>query len=547
MLTFRRVTLFDRIVVALLVWALVLVGSPWGKVINTAHAAKGGKVYVLGFEKLKGEKIKKKQKGMLSAIQEQLNMAFDDIDGVTVVSAADLKAALAPKPVEGEDIEPSTGTKGAKKDLKKAKKYVNDGLDAIDEEEYEDAMDAFAKAEAAYLKAPNKVGKKTFKRIIKMYVGWAQAAYEEDADDAGKDALSKLLVVAPEYELDEDGDYSRSMLKAFKRLKKKGGKGSLQITAYPKDAATITINGEEQGKGSARLKKIHKGMYFVKITADGYETYTEAVKVDGKEKLKIRLPGGKTEKAEDYTENLASIEKNYEKGKLDEDFIKDLGLVCKAGGVDYVAFGLFYKISKTRLGFQGFLYNHSKETIAKLRTLKVKNMEQAVDKTEKVVRQYKKFIKKFPKKDKYIWSPGEFEGVAKDEEEDEEEAPAPVAVAAPDYDDEEEEAVEPVEEEPVREEVAEEEEEELPVVEKIDLDTDVSFLLDESDTAKRDADMSEKSEKDLSEQDYVPFYSTWWFWTIVGVVVAGGGITAGVLLAPESADNTSTVKLMNAQ
>ena len=64
---------------------------------------------------------------------------------------------------------------------------------------------------------------------------------------------------------------------------------------------------------------------------------------------------------------------------------------------------------------------------------------------------------------------------------------------------------------------------------------------------KRDADMSEKSEKDLSEQDYVPFYSTWWFWTIVGVVVAGGGITAGVLLAPESADNTSTVKLMNAQ
>ena len=546
MLTFRRVTLFDRIVVALLVWALVLVGSPWGSVISTARAAKGAKVYVLGFEKLDGQKIKKKQKGMVRAIQEQLNIAFDDADAVTVVSASDLKDALAPKPVEGEDIEPSTGTKGDKKDIRTGKRYVNDGLDAIDEEEFADAMDAFAKAEESYVKAPNRISSKVFKRMIKMYVGWAQAAYEEDADDQGKAALSKLLVIAPDYDLDEDGDYSRAMLKAFKKLKSKGGSSSLKITAYPQDKATITVNGEEKGQGSARLKNLYDGTYFVEISADGYEPYTEAVKVNGSESLKVRLPGGESKKARDYSENLASIEKKYAKGELDEDFVSDLGTVCKAGGIDFVAFGLFYKASRKNLGFQGFLYSHDKDTIAKLKPLSVKNIEQAVDKTEKVVKQYKKFVKRFPRKSRYIWTPGTFTGPMdkdEDDEEDEEEA-VPVAVAAPEDDEDEAPMAARDEEE---EEAPAREEEELPVVEKIDLDTDVSFLLDDSDSAKREADMSETSEKDLSEQDYVPFYSTWWFWTVVGVVVAGGGITAGVLLAPKSADNTSTVTYMNAK
>ena len=552
MLTFRRVTLFDRIVVALLVWALVLVGSPWGTVINSARAAKGAKVYVLGFDKLDGQKIKKKQKGMVRAIQEQLNIAFDDADAVTVVSASDLTAALAPKPVEGEEIEPSTGTKGDKKDLKQGKKYVNDGLDAIDEEEFGDAMKAFAKAEDAYMKAPNKITPKVLKRMIKMYVGWAQAAYEEDADDEGKAALSKLLVIAPDYDLDEDGEYSKAMRKAFKKLKSKGGSSSLKITAYPQEKTTIRINGDEKGQGSAKVNNLYDGTYFVEISADGFEPYTEAIKVNGATTLKVRLPGGETKKAKDYTGNLASIEKKYAKGQLDEDFISDLGAVCKAGGIDYVAFGLFYKASKKNLGFQGFLYSHDKDTIAKLKALSVKDIEQAVDKTEKVVKQYKKFVKKFPKKSKYIWSPGVFKGPmdkdADEEDDEDEEAAAPVAVAAPEEDEEEAEAPvvasrdEEDEEEPVREEV-----EPLPVVEKVDLDTDVSFLLDDSDSAKREADMSEKSEKDLSEQDYVPFYSTWWFWTIVGVVVAGGGITAGVLLAPKGADNTSTVTYMNAK
>jgi len=31
------------------------------------------------------------------------------------------------------------------------------------------------------------------------------------------------------------------------------------------------------------------------------------------------------------------------------------------------------------------------------------------------------------------------------------------------------------------------------------------------------------------------WYESWWFWTVVGAVVAGGAVTAGVLLAPEPA------------
>jgi hypothetical protein len=37
---------------------------------------------------------------------------------------------------------------------------------------------------------------------------------------------------------------------------------------------------------------------------------------------------------------------------------------------------------------------------------------------------------------------------------------------------------------------------------------------------------------DTEMSDDTPVYKTWWLWTIVGAVVVGGAVTAGVLLAP---------------
>ncbi len=544
-MSWAKSRMFAKFLSVLLSLSILFVGTPWRIAPTSAYARGKKKVFILGFEKFsKAVPKKKKQKEVVSAIDAQLRMFFEDNKRVSVIEEDELKKKLKPKPVEGADIEPSTGTKGSKKDIKKARRYIDDGLDAIDEEEYDDAIENFAKAEKYIKKAPNKINAKMYKRMVKMYLGWAIAAYENGDKDEARTALKKLLAIAPDYELDEDEDYPSRLIKDFKKYQRRGGKATLKITAYPTKKAVIKVNGEERDSNPLTMEGIFPGLYIVEISAPGYETYTEAVEVedDGTE-LEVRLPGGEEEKPKDLRKNYKRVVKALPKGKLDDDFVDDLKEITRAAGIDYVVFGLFYKVDRKRVGFTGFMFSKDEGYMVHTKPFAVRKIDDAVDETERVTKQFGKFLKRFPKKgSKYYYEPGQFE-VPEFEEEEEEEDEEPVAVSRHkkrDMEEEEEPAAE--EEEAPVPEVAEEEEEE-PEVEKIDLDTDVSFLLDDSDSKKREEDMSAEGEASFGVQKEPPIYARWWFWTIIGVALVGGGVTAGVLLAPRGPDNTPTVTL----
>jgi len=582
----KRFSILNKALAFMIAFSLVFAGTPFKLGIKSASAAGKKTILILGFEPLgSSDDYKEKQTQTLKAMQAQLTMSFDDFKGLNIVQAKDMAKKFAAPKEEGSDIAPSAGTKGSEKDLKKAKRFIDDGLDAIDNKEYADAAANFDKAEKLIKKAPDLINAKFMKNLVKMYEQWAFAAYKSGGDEEGAAALKKLLALSPNAELEDDGAPA-SMKKEFKALKKGKGKSTLKITAYRKKRAAILINGEQQKDNPATLKNVYPGVYFVEISAPGMETYTEAVEVpESGADVKVRLGGG-DEKAEGGSKgakvSVEDLTAKLTKGELDKDFLKGMNELAEAGSVDFAAFGLFYAEGKTEIGFQGFLYAKSAQAVVKLEPITA-DKNNFVDGAEKALNQYEKYFNKFPKGDSAaVWKPGVFAapgggktvekvavketsevesitGKADKEEKaekkskkgkngkkqvEDEETVAPVKKDEEKEVKEEKEDVAPV---VVKEEVQEEPKSETKpkekVVEKEDLDTDVSFLVDKSDKIKAQEDMSESKEKSFGQEEEPPFYTKWWFWTAIGVVVVAGGVTAGVLLAPSGPDNTSTVTM----
>jgi len=574
MFLLRKPHPYQKVLVALMAWSLVMVGLPMHPMSN-AKAASKSTVYVLGFVELADSGITSKQEGLTEAIKEQLSIAFDDAAKISLVDKSALEKKLTPPKAEGSDIEPSEGLKGSKKDYSDAKKLMKKGFAAIEDEEFEDAVDHLEGALKAIAKTPNQVKKTGLKNLAKLYVGLAVARFELDEEKAGKDALASALAIDPDLDLAQyEMEYPKALTKAFAAVQKAKGTARLTVTAYPKDKVSIKVNGRSAGNGET-LRDLRSGLYLVQVKAEGYETYNNAIELSGTENLKVRLPGGEEEQssAPDLREDLNAAEKMLAKGQLNDEFMGHLDKVCAAGGINYVAFGLFYKEKGTNVGFQGFLYSAKDKSTATIKKMKANKVETAMKRTERRVGQYQKYLAgTFPGKDsKYYWEPGDFTVGGKkaaDEEEDDDDDEEAVAVAAPVKSKKSKPVVEEEEEAPVEEKAqAEDEEEEeapvakaapreeqeeaeeedvpppAPVVQKIDLDTDVDFLLDETDADKRQKDMSENREASMEIQTEAPVYMKWWFWTIIGTVLVAGGITAGVLLAPEGPDNTPTFQL----
>ena len=179
------------------------------------------------------------------------------------------------------------------------------------------------------------------------------------------------------------------------------------------------------------------------------------------------------------------------------------------------------------MGVQPLVYSYRADRIAQLDEFMVRDIEDAIEKGPSMIRQIRKAMRRFPRRDGDLLAVGTFVspsgGSAEVAREDdrpawEEEVPR-----------REEEVDEPREEEPDQESVS-----------FLDLDRDNAFDLSDSDAGKRLEDQ-EGQEKGLDEVEYKPIYAEWWFWTIIGVVVAGGAITTAVMLKPDGPDSSRTM------
>jgi len=63
----------------------------------------------------------------------------------------------------------------------------------------------------------------------------------------------------------------------------------------------------------------------------------------------------------------------------------------------------------------------------------------------------------------------------------------------------------------------------------------ITATMDEPGTVAAAITVPDPGTEPEPQPEVTEFYQTWWFWTVVGAVVAGGAVTAGVLLAPGEA------------
>ena len=415
------------------------------------------------------------------------------------------------KAVKKERGPVTEGTKGSEKNYRRALKYLKRAKEAMDDEEMADVLKYGKKAINKFKKVPDLI--KDYDKVKQAYLYYAAGL--EEADQDGSKPMKTVLAFDPDFR--PKGDFEDYLEDVHGKVSG-SGEGRLYITTDPEDA-TVIVNVREE-TAPLKLKKLYSGDYYIRVSAKGYEPYSKMLTVkSGKKKLEIVLAGGEDE-AEEEGPDLAALHgklsKKLNRQDFDDNFyagIQEFGEALKA---DFVVFGVF-KSSEDASKFYPLVYDVNKSKLGKVKSREFDHEE--LDSSDmligKAYRSTKKaIVKRFPKK---ILASG-FE------------LAAPVAAVA-------EAPVDDYETEPEPEPVYEDE----PVAEAVDLSANAAFLLSADDAAKAQEDS--ESEESIARVEKVPVYKKWWFWTILGVVVVGGGVTAGVLLQPEDQNKSSRLLL----
>jgi len=477
--------------------------------VRAAFAAsdKAPRVYLFGFAP-DGDKTPLELSGM-TEVQFKDQLAGET--KIEYISPKDARAMLKGKP----QAAPTQGIEGDEASLKRAQKYLRLAEDAVEEEEYEDLAQTAERAVKYFQKAANQI--KDFDEVRDAYVYWA-AGLESEGEDGGEKYLNVLAF---------DDGYTppksvKSLLKKSISAAEDAGKNvSLKIVTDPEDV-TVWVNGRKMD-APVNEKGLAPGDYIVRVTAKGYKPYTGIAKFSSnKESLEIVLASesGETEddgeaKMEVFKRlNVSAKEQNYDKQFFDD--ADQFGGWIKA---DYLVFGAF-KTKGEKSDFYPLVFDVKSGKLGKVgKTAFDHSMEDAEESVDLAYKDTKRAIlKEFP--EEMIPVGGAIGAGAMLAA-----APAPEPEPEP----------EPSQEEEMYPAAA-------PAAKSLNLDTDENMYFSDDDLAKAQQDQ-EQGEISIAKEEKTPFYKQWWFWTIIGAAVVGGGVTAGVLLQPEDQSQSSRLNL----
>ncbi len=263
------------------------------------------------------------------------------------------------------------------------------------------------------------------------------------------------------------------------------------------------------------------------------ETINDSLQGDGKinamnaKDVRKALKGEKKK-----TKYWRSVSKKAKKKDFGEAFHKRAKRFCKYIDAEYLGYGHSWANEDETL-FVLFLYEAKSDKLFQLPTHVVFNEEMG-DIPEEAESAYMEFrnaiLKDKPSKVLAVGAVPVPELAA-------EEAPVPADDFEDDFEEEEAEEEYAPEPEP-------EPEPEPPVYEEaLDLSSSGSLMLSQDDQAKAEEDS--EAEESIAPVAVTPVYKKWWFWTIIGVVVVGGAVGAGVALQPEDNSRTSSLSIPN--
>ncbi|MBI5529870.1 MAG: PEGA domain-containing protein [Deltaproteobacteria bacterium] len=175
--------------------------------------------------------------------------------------------------------------------------------------------------------------------LIEAYLNLSMAYLGSGEEEAGEDLITHVVRLDPKRQLDPK-EFVPLFLRIFDARRKSlynQPRGSIFVNAMPA-GASITIDGKPVGNAPAYLKDLIRGEHYLKIEKPGEPPRYKRVSVPGGSQIEVKIefagaggPGG--------TGPEASIAQGIRNNKLDPKVRDEAKLLAQKAGADYVVLG----------------------------------------------------------------------------------------------------------------------------------------------------------------------------------------------------------------
>lgn len=478
--------------------------------LSSAQAASGPRVYMLGIAQ-DGDATPLALKGKTEAIYQE---NFQQSERVQLISNREARSLLekggsAPAPAAAGTV----GIQGTDEDHTRGLDYLKRAERAFKKSDWNDLNRHANRAIRQFKRAPNKIA--NFDDVKMAYVYLAAA----EAMQNGDPVVPMLTVLAFDRRYEPTGAFEDILIDASDDAHDARHRGSLDIRTTPKDAQVL-VNGNAH-KAPVSLSKLPAGDYYIRVMAPGYTTYDTVLTLKGGEKLDVVLGGG-APKSAGQAELLNGLRQKAMAQNFDKAFYEDAQTLGKTLKADYIVVGAF-KSERRESTFYPLVFHVSSARMGQVTPVEMAH--DLSDSDSAISRSYRNveraMTRDFPDT---VLAPGFVLGQTPAVAAQPEPAPERSRRAA--------RAAEPVEERAPAPAA--------PVAPPMTFGAG-QLLLSADDAAKAQEDSTE--EESFAEIEKTPVWKAWWFWTIIGVVVVGGGVTAGVMLQPDNLNKPSRLVL----
>lgn len=413
------------------------------------------------------------------------------------------KPEAEPEPVEVDE------------QLVRAAKAVDEAAELRAKGRHMDAAKAYRRAMGLYEKRLDKL--ENFDLYVDAQLQRALAFYDAGYDDNGEEELAKVLAMRPSLVLDRR-QTPKAAMDSLERLRSVFGRSTAEPVTVEANAegALVYVNGVLAGPAPATLTTLVRGRHWVRVTAAGHEPWAGSVDagprprtVSARLKAVKRAGPAVTAAVAATPDGLAAAART---GDFSRGFASGAAALCAMHGLDGVV--MTYLRTRPDEGYEvaGFYFEAASSRVAEvdpvLINLDLTNLQaKAQELSERLVTA----TQTFPEARVVSVTPDVYRDLPKPE-------PKPVVVAPP-------------KPEPRPDPPAVVPDPPRTIVERPKPEEPVASV-----TGPRVPEVPTRPPGVDDPDDDPAFYETWWFWTVVGVAVAGGGAATYFALSDTGGD-----------
>ncbi len=250
------------------------------------------------------------------------------------------------------------------KDLKKAVKLYQKGVKQYESLQLQKARKSFTAALKKYESSLALL--KDFNPVVETLLMLSVCNYRLDKENEGAKMLVKVIRLRPDLVLDpaKYPPMFRNTMKSIRKRLLRKTRGELEVVANS-DGATVFFDGKKVGTSPLLLKDLVPGEHYLRVEKDGLQTFASKVMIMPTKKVRIAAVLGGVKKA---TGPLGQIAEGLRSNTISPAVLKTIRKQGKEIGADFVVVGGIAKVGQNyKIG--SYLVNVKKATVCPMQKI----------------------------------------------------------------------------------------------------------------------------------------------------------------------------------